>query len=167
MSIADENLTIAYIYWMFLHHKFTTDTLHAGSTCAMSFLHLIGRDPHIGPPRPIDLAEWAQELVDKYATKERMKIVFTPCDGSPKDKGNKKNRKYWVVESNDPEYPLGSKVRRDRVNELMGGDNQFRARIRIGFGTCPTWCPHCNAMITKITNGIASLWRVLARRIMK
>ena len=140
MSITDENLTILFIYWMFLCNGFITDTFHAGSGNVLGFIKLMGLIPY-SDVCPFDLIDWAQEIVDKYATKERMKIVFTPCDGSLKDKGNKKNRKYWVVESNDPEYPLGSKVRRDRVNELMGEDNQYRACIRVGVRRVPNMVP--------------------------
>lgn len=136
------NLAIAYIYWMFLRNGFTTDTFHAGSGCVLGIIRLMGKIPY-DDVSPNDLNDLAQEIVDKYATKERMKIVFTPCDGSPKDKSHKRDRKFWVVESNDPEYPLGSKVKRDRVDELMGEDNQFKAYIQVGFGKCPTWCPHC------------------------
>lgn len=161
MSIADANLVIAFVYFMFLHRGVTTDTFHGNAGgYALWFISRMGKTAYVDIS-PFDLIDWSQELVDKYATKERIQIVFTPCDGSPKDKGDNKGRKYWVVESNDPEYPLGSKVRRDRVNELMGERYQFRARIRIGFGKCPTWCPHCMT----ITKRIANLWHALVGRI--
>ena len=50
---------------------------------------------------------------------------------------NQKRRKYWVVESNDPEYPVYSEVRRDKVNELMGEKYQYRALISSGYGRSP------------------------------
>lgn len=154
-QLNDKQVTILYLYWMFLHNKFTTDTLHSGSSFTMSFLKLIGRNSHTGPPSPFDLADMAQELVDKYAIKERTQIVFTPCDGSPVDKRNKRGRKYWVVESNDPRFPLGSKVRRDSVDKVQ---KTMTSVIRVGFGECPTWCPHCN-------NNLTTLWYRIANYI--
>jgi len=151
-QLNDEQVTILYLYWMFLHNKFTTDTLHSGPSFTMGFLQLMGRNPHIGPPSPNELARRASEFVDKYATKERTQVVFTPCDGSPKDIGCKEGkRKYWVVESNDPEYPLGSKVRGKHIRELWDLDNFYKFSVRVGFGKCPTWCPHCH-------NNPTTLW---------